>query len=109
MLAVVFVRLDINVLGTALIGDLPGAFHNALIAGHAVPDRVLIHKTAIDALDNGTIAGAALDVFAEEPTKNERLYTHPKVSVTPHIGGSTKEAQGRIGEEIVDIITGFFK
>ena len=71
---------------------------------------VLIDEEALcDALDNGTIAGAALDVFCEEPTKNERLYKHPKVSITPHIGGSTKEAQGRIGEEIVDIITGFFK
>ncbi|MBQ2819719.1 MAG: D-2-hydroxyacid dehydrogenase [Clostridia bacterium] len=71
---------------------------------------VLIDEDALcDALDNGTIAGAALDVFAEEPTKNERLCKHPKVSITPHIGGSTKEAQSRIGEEIVDIITGFFK
>ncbi|MBR2472443.1 MAG: D-2-hydroxyacid dehydrogenase [Clostridia bacterium] len=71
---------------------------------------VLIDEDALcDALDNGVIAGAALDVFCEEPTKNERLCKHPKVSITPHIGGSTKEAQGRIGEEIVDIITGFFK
>ncbi|MDR2908796.1 MAG: D-2-hydroxyacid dehydrogenase [Oscillospiraceae bacterium] len=55
----------------------------------------------IKALDSGKVAGAALDVFEEEPTKNEKLYTHPKVSATPHIGASTKEAQGRIGEELV--------
>jgi Phosphoglycerate dehydrogenase and related dehydrogenases len=61
-----------------------------------------------EALDNGVIAGAALDVFAEEPTKNERVMKHPKISLTPHIGGSTAEAQNRIGAEIVDIITGFF-
>ena len=61
-----------------------------------------------DALDAGALAGAALDVFAEEPTKNERLLKHPKVSVTPHIGGSTKEAQGRIGEELVELLTKFF-
>ncbi|MBQ9536098.1 MAG: D-2-hydroxyacid dehydrogenase [Clostridia bacterium] len=61
-----------------------------------------------DALDNGALAGAALDVYAEEPAKNERVLKHPKISLTPHIGGSTKEAQGRIGEEIVDIITKFF-
>ena len=61
-----------------------------------------------DALDAGKLAGAALDVFAEEPAKNERVLKHPKISLTPHIGGSTKEAQGRIGEEIVDIIEKFF-
>lgn len=56
------------------------------------------------ALDSGKLAAAALDVFAEEPTKNEAIYTHPKISLTPHIGGSTAEAQGRIGDEIVSII-----
>lgn len=61
----------------------------------------------VKALDEGKLAGAALDVFVEEPTKNETLYKHPKVSVTPHIGGSTEEAQGRIGAEIVSIIESF--
>ena len=60
------------------------------------------------ALDEGKIAAAALDVFAEEPTKNEALYTHPKISLTPHIGGSTAEAQGRIGDEIVEHILEMF-
>jgi D-3-phosphoglycerate dehydrogenase len=53
------------------------------------------------ALDSGKAAGVALDVFAEEPPKNERILTHPKISLTPHIGASTSEAQKRIGEEIV--------
>ena len=61
----------------------------------------------VKALDEGKLAGAALDVFVEEPTKNEARYKHPKVSVTPHIGGSTEEAQGRIGAEIVSIIESF--
>ena len=70
---------------------------------------VLIDENALcDALDNGVIAGAGLDVYAEEPTKNERIFKNPRISLTPHIGGSTKEAQSRIGAEIVDIITGFF-
>ncbi len=69
----------------------------------------IIDETALcDALDAGKLAGAGLDVFAEEPSKNERLLKNPKVSLTPHIGGSTKEAQKRIGQEIVDIIEGFF-
>ncbi len=53
------------------------------------------------ALESGKIAGAALDVYAEEPTKNTALCTNPRVSLTPHIGGSTQEAQARIGDEIV--------
>jgi len=69
----------------------------------------VVDETAlIEALDSGKVAGAAIDVFEVEPTKNERLYTHDKVSLTPHIGASTKEAQARIGEEIVDIIKNFF-
>lgn len=69
----------------------------------------LIDSEALcNALDNGQLAGAALDVYPTEPAKDERLLNHPLVSVTPHIGGSTKEAQLRIGAEIVDIITDFF-
>lgn len=63
----------------------------------------------LKALDSGKIAAAALDVFDEEPTKDERVYTHPKISMTPHIGASTIEAQLRIGEDIVSIIKAKFK
>ena len=70
----------------------------------------LIDENALcDALDSGKLAGAGLDVFREEPCKNERLLNNPKVSLTPHIGGTTKEAQDRIGEEIVEIITSKLK
>lgn len=62
----------------------------------------------IAALDSGKVAAAAIDVYAEEPTKNERLYTHPKISLTPHIGAQTAEAQTRIGEEVVAIIKAKF-
>ena len=70
---------------------------------------ILIDTDAlVEALDNGELAGAALDVFPEEPAKDEKVLHHPLISLTPHIGGSTKEAQERIGAEIVDIITKFF-
>lgn len=69
---------------------------------------VVDESALLEALDSGKVGAAAVDVFEEEPTKNERLYTHEKVSLTPHIGASTKEAQGRIGEEIVEIIKNFF-
>ncbi len=70
---------------------------------------ILIDPDALcDALDAGNLAGAALDVYPEEPLNIDRIKNNPKISMTPHIGGSTKEAQGRIGDEIVDIITKFF-
>lgn len=65
---------------------------------------VVDEAALLKALDSGKVAAAAVDVFEAEPTKNEALYTHPRVSLTPHIGASTSEAQKRIGEEIVDII-----
>ena len=60
-------------------------------------------------LESGKIRAVGLDVYAQEPPKNKALYSHPAVSCTPHIGASTKEAQKRIGAEIVEIIEGFGK
>ncbi|MFV0352649.1 MAG: D-2-hydroxyacid dehydrogenase [Oscillospiraceae bacterium] len=70
--------------------------------------NLLDEEALMDALDSGKLSAAALDVFAEEPTKNERLYTHPKISLTPHVGASSAEAQTRIGEEVVTVITNHF-
>jgi D-3-phosphoglycerate dehydrogenase len=58
----------------------------------------------LEALNSGKVMAAGLDVFATEPSANVALYTHPAVSATPHIGAGTKEAQARIGAELVDII-----
>ncbi len=51
-------------------------------------------------LNSGKIAHAALDVFENEPTPNENLLKHSKISLTPHIGAATNEAQERIGVEL---------
>ena len=69
--------------------------------------KVVDEAALLEALDSGKVAGAGIDVFEEEPTKNEALVNHPKVSVTPHIGAATKEAQERIGEEVVTTIYDF--
>jgi D-3-phosphoglycerate dehydrogenase len=58
----------------------------------------------LEALNSGKIAGAGIDVFPEEPPQNLELINHERVSVTPHIGAATKEAQKRIGAEVVSII-----
>ncbi len=59
------------------------------------------------ALETGKVRAAGLDVWAEEPAKNAALYSHPRVSCTPHIGAATAEAQMRIGQEIVEMIEKF--
>jgi D-3-phosphoglycerate dehydrogenase / 2-oxoglutarate reductase len=69
---------------------------------------VVDEAALINALNSGKVAGAAIDVYEEEPTKNKKLMTHEKVSLTPHIGASTKEAQARIGLEIIDKIKEYF-
>ena len=67
-----------------------------------------VDETALlEGLNSGKIRAAGLDVWAEEPTWNQALYTHPAVSSTPHIGTSTEESQTRIGEEVVQIIRDF--
>ncbi|MDP8229107.1 MAG: D-2-hydroxyacid dehydrogenase [Candidatus Electryoneaceae bacterium] len=63
----------------------------------------------LDALNSGKLSGAGVDVFVGEPNPNADLVNHPKVSVTPHIGASTKEAQARIGTEVANLLIGFFK
>ncbi len=70
---------------------------------------VISEDDLLDVLNQNHLAGVALDVFEEEPTPNLELLRHPKLSVTPHIGASTKEAQKRIGKEIIDLIKVFDK
>ncbi len=65
---------------------------------------VVDEKALLEALNSGKVAGAGIDVFEEEPSVNTELINHENVSVTPHIGASTKEAQKKIGMEIVNII-----
>lgn len=65
---------------------------------------VIDEKALIKALDSNKIAGAGIDVFESEPNFSEELVSRKNVSVTPHIGASTKEAQDKIGDEIVNII-----
>ncbi len=53
------------------------------------------------ALNENLIAGAALDVFEQEPPVRYPLIEHEKVIVTPHIGAATKESQERVGQDII--------
>jgi len=66
--------------------------------------KVVSEEALLKALASGKVAAAALDVYEEEPTRNEAIYTHPKISLTPHIGAATSEAQNRIGIETINIV-----
>ncbi len=70
----------------------------------------VIDETALlNALNSGKVAFAGLDVFDNEPTPRQDLLSHPKVSLTPHIGASTDEAQERIGLELANLIIAYLK
>lgn len=63
----------------------------------------LIDETALlRALDDGRVAGAAIDVFREEPPGDSPLLTHEQIIVTPHLGASTAEAQERVAVDVAE-------
>jgi D-3-phosphoglycerate dehydrogenase len=71
---------------------------------------LLVDEDLKAALDSGKVAGAALDVFREEPVTEHPLFGYPNVVVTPHLGASTTEATDRAGyqaaEQVVAALTG---
>lgn len=70
---------------------------------------VVDEAALMDALSNGKLAYAGLDVFKNEPTPDMKLLMCGYVSLTPHIGAATLEAQDRIGEELADQIIDLLK
>ncbi|WP_026904398.1 D-2-hydroxyacid dehydrogenase [Pedobacter glucosidilyticus] len=66
-------------------------------------------EALIEALDSGKVAFAGLDVFDNEPTPRTAILQHPKISLTPHIGASTNEAQERIGVELANLVIDVLK
>lgn len=98
---------DKNV-GTVLGKAEFAAMKDGVVLVNAARGGVVCEDALIKALDSGKVRGAGIDVFAEEPTKNTALISHPKVSVTPHIGSQTKEAQKRIGKETIEVVLGHF-
>jgi D-3-phosphoglycerate dehydrogenase len=63
---------------------------------------VIDEPALLAALASGRVGGAGLDVFENEPSPMPQLLNHPRISVTPHIGASTSEAQERIGVELAE-------
>ncbi len=70
----------------------------------------LIDETALaDAIEEGGVGGAGLDVFTNEPPHNNRLLSLPQVIATPHIAGSTHEAQEMVAVETVACVRDFLE
>lgn len=63
---------------------------------------IVDEEALADAIREGRIAGAALDVFASEPTTESPLFELPQVVVSPHLGASTQEAQAKAGDTIAE-------
>ena len=70
---------------------------------------VINEVALIEALDEGKVLFAGLDVFENEPTPEIQILMHPKISLTPHIGAATEEAQDRIGTELAEQIISLLK
>ena len=66
-------------------------------------------KSLNKALDAGKVSFAGLDVFVNEPIPSRKILTHPKISLTPHTGASTLEAQDRNWRRIGDAGCKYFK
>ncbi|WP_149303267.1 D-2-hydroxyacid dehydrogenase [Pareuzebyella sediminis] len=76
---------------------------------NAARGGVLDEVALIDALEKGKVSFAGLDVFESEPNPEIRILMHPNISLTPHIGAATGEAQDRIGIELATQITELLK
>ena len=76
---------------------------------NAARGGVIDEVALIDALENGKVSFAGLDVFESEPQPEIKVLMHPNISLSPHIGAATGEAQDRIGEELATQIIQLLK
>lgn len=76
---------------------------------NAARGGVIDEVALVQALDSGKLSFAGLDVFENEPTPEVKILMNQKVSLTPHIGAATSEAQDRIGQELADQIIDILK
>lgn len=76
---------------------------------NAARGGVIDEAALVDALESGHIAFAGLDVFETEPSPHIKILMHPNISLSPHIGAATGEAQARIGEELASQIISLLK
>jgi D-3-phosphoglycerate dehydrogenase len=109
----VFMQSDfitVHVPGGKLIGEAEIAkMKKGVCLVNASRGGVIDEEALIAGLNNKHIAHAALDVFVNEPKPSEAILSHQNISLTPHIGAATNEAQERIGIELAELIINHFK
>ncbi|MFI5149524.1 MAG: NAD(P)-dependent oxidoreductase [Bacteroidia bacterium] len=97
--------ITLHVPGGKLIGKKElDQMKKGVILVNASRGGVIIEKDLIHALNSGHVAAVGLDVFEQEPTPSQDILSHPHVSLSPHIGAATEEAQERIGIELAELI-----
>ncbi|HKY16961.1 MAG TPA: phosphoglycerate dehydrogenase [Microthrixaceae bacterium] len=90
----------IGLIGTELLAKAKDGIRIVNVARGGIVDEAALYE----AVRSGKVAGAALDVFAEEPTTESPLFDLDEVIVTPHLGASTVEAQDKAGDTIADMV-----
>ena len=76
---------------------------------NAARGGVINELELLSALDSGKVSFAGLDTFENEPKPAIKVLMHPNISLTPHIGAATNEAQDRIGLELAEQIINILK
>ncbi len=76
---------------------------------NAARGEVMDEVALVNALESRKVSFAGLDVYESEPTPEIKILMHPNISLSPHIGGSTNDAQNRIGEELASQIIAILK
>jgi D-3-phosphoglycerate dehydrogenase / 2-oxoglutarate reductase len=113
----IYRRSDFITVHTPLNNDTRGLLNDATIAKckkgvrliNCARGGIIDEGALLRALDSGHVAGAALDVYTEEPPKDFTLVRHPKVVATPHLGASTEEAQEKVAIQIAEQISDALK
>jgi D-3-phosphoglycerate dehydrogenase / 2-oxoglutarate reductase len=104
-----FITLHTPSVGKALIGTEEIAMmKDGAIIVNCARGGIIDEDSLLEGLNSGKLGGAGLDTFKGEPNPRAELLNHPKISVSPHIGAATKEAQSNIGLELADKIMAFF-
>jgi len=96
-------HLPLNVQTRDLIGPLAfSQMKDGVRIMCAARGGIIDEQALLNALNSGKVAGAALDVFGQEPPGLTEIVSHPRVVATPHIGAQTAEAQSRASEDIAN-------
>lgn len=112
-----YARSDFLTVHTPLTDDTRGLISEQALAKCKTGVRVIncarggiVDEAALlRALESGKVAGAALDVFEQEPPGDHPLLKHPRVIATPHLGASTEEAQEKVATQIAQQVVDFLK